>query len=408
MINKNGDYPKDIPSFERASPCMAKCSSLRRYYNTKNALIEVHKLLSKSYAISLRYLPEHPSDTMYSHRKIGNLAWSQHQTSLGRVTCEFLYESNCDIGYRFGPFCSIYEDILFSESSRFKKIKDFANFNLKLSDNAKVEHVFGKYKIIRKYGIDGGFKDNAKEEEVLSSPSYVIAGVVSYFKRLFLRSFSYLVLLVCNVTLSDTHYSTATQFGGVTLAAGITHGQEGRVLTDVAAYNPSTEANYIFALQQLQSVNFSLLAELKSNKDASVETIMKIPRLEESLAERLGLTGSQPHVDQLMVPIHHSADQHVVGASALSLSLDVSSSRVWRIKENITHHRSALRDIFVPLSEPLSITDLTCTKGTSEVMPVATVITTALSVTSASASLIYPISTDDYEVAPTGQEGVGA
>ncbi|GJS86203.1 hypothetical protein Tco_0752744, partial [Tanacetum coccineum] len=44
------------------------------------------------------------------------------------------------------------------------------------------------------------------------------------------------------------------------LAARITHGQEGRVLTDVAAYNPSTEADYIFALQQLQSVNFSLLA----------------------------------------------------------------------------------------------------------------------------------------------------
>ncbi|GJY87738.1 hypothetical protein Tco_0502366 [Tanacetum coccineum] len=35
------------------------------------------------------------------------------------------------------------------------------------------------------------------------------------------------------------------------LAAGITHGQEGRVLTDVAAYNPSTEADYISALQQL-------------------------------------------------------------------------------------------------------------------------------------------------------------
>ncbi|GKB43773.1 hypothetical protein Tco_0888715, partial [Tanacetum coccineum] len=192
-------------------------------------------------------------------------------------------------------------------------------------------------------------------------------------------------------------------------AAGITHGQEGRVLTDVAAYNPSAEAEYISALQQLQSVNFSFLAELKSNKDASVETIMKILRLEESLAERLGLTGSQPHVDQLMVPIHHSPDQHVVGASALSLSLDVSSSRVRRIKDNIAHHRSALRDVFVPLSDPLSITDLTGTEGTFEVMPVTTVITTALSVTSASASLIYPISTDDYEVAPAaGQEDVGA
>ncbi|GJS83073.1 hypothetical protein Tco_0749614, partial [Tanacetum coccineum] len=192
------------------------------------------------------------------------------------------------------------------------------------------------------------------------------------------------------------------------LAAGITHGQEGMVLTDVAAYNPSMEADYFSALQQLQRVNFSLLAELKSNKDASVETIMKILRLEESLAERLGLTRLQPHVDQLMVPIHHSPDQHVVSASTLSLSLDVSSSRVQRIKENIAHHRSALHDVFVHLSKPLTITALTGMEGTSEVMPVTTAITTALYITSASVSLIYPISMDDYEVVPVaGQEGVG-
>nr|GFC44499.1 hypothetical protein [Tanacetum cinerariifolium] len=81
------------------------------------------------------------------------------------------------------------------------------------------------------------------------------------------------------------------------LSVEITHGTEGRALTDVAAYNPSAEADYIFALQQIQIVNFSLLAELRSNKDASVDTLMNILRLEETLAERLGLTESQPHVD---------------------------------------------------------------------------------------------------------------
>ncbi|GJS59119.1 RNA-directed DNA polymerase, eukaryota [Tanacetum coccineum] len=35
------------------------------------------------------------------------------------------------------------------------------------------------------------------------------------------------------------------------LSAGITHGKEGRVLADVAAYNPSAEFDYISALQQL-------------------------------------------------------------------------------------------------------------------------------------------------------------
>nr|GEW15409.1 hypothetical protein [Tanacetum cinerariifolium] len=112
------------------------------------------------------------------------------------------------------------------------------------------------------------------------------------------------------------------------LSTGITHGAEGRVLTDVVTYNPSVEAKYLSALQHLQSVNFSLIPELKSNKYASIDTIMNLLRLEDSLAEKLGLTESQPNVNQLMVPIHHSLDQRVVGAFALSLSLDVSSSRV--------------------------------------------------------------------------------
>ncbi|GKB57861.1 hypothetical protein Tco_0914047 [Tanacetum coccineum] len=139
------------------------------------------------------------------------------------------------------------------------------------------------------------------------------------------------------------------------LFAGITHGAEGRKLADVAAYNPSAEDDYLSALQRLQSVNFSLIAELRANKDASVDTIMNLLRLEDTLTERLGLTESQPHVSQLMVLIHHSLDQRVIGASALSLSLDVSSSRVQKIKENIARHVSALRGVFVPLAEPLSV-----------------------------------------------------
>ncbi|GJW76053.1 hypothetical protein Tco_0137735 [Tanacetum coccineum] len=71
------------------------------------------------------------------------------------------------------------------------------------------------------------------------------------------------------------------------LAARITYGQEGRVLTDVATFIPSTESDYIFALQDLQSVNFSLLADLKSNKDASLESLMDILRLDETLTKRL-------------------------------------------------------------------------------------------------------------------------
>ncbi|GJU79668.1 hypothetical protein Tco_1282033, partial [Tanacetum coccineum] len=120
------------------------------------------------------------------------------------------------------------------------------------------------------------------------------------------------------------------------LSAGITHCTEGRALTDVAVYNPSAEADYMSALQRLQSVNFSLIAELRSNKDASIETVMNLLRLEDTLAERLGLA---------------------------------ESSQVWKIKENIANHMLALCDVFVPLSEPLSVTALTGMEGIFDVMP---------------------------------------
>nr|GEY65466.1 nonaspanin [Tanacetum cinerariifolium] len=186
------------------------------------------------------------------------------------------------------------------------------------------------------------------------------------------------------------------------LSAGITHGAKGRKLADVAAYNPFAKFDYLSALQRLQNVNFSLITELKSNKDASVDTIMNLLRLDDTLTERLSLTESQPHADQLMVPIHHSPDQRVVGASALSISLDVSHSLLRRIRENIANHVSALRGVFVPLSEPLFAATLEGTKGTSGSAYNAT---TALSVTFVFASTISPISTDDYKVAHAdGQE----
>ncbi|GJY03020.1 hypothetical protein Tco_0361172 [Tanacetum coccineum] len=179
------------------------------------------------------------------------------------------------------------------------------------------------------------------------------------------------------------------------LSTGITHGKEGRVLTDVAAHNPSAEVDYIAALQRLQNVNFPLLGELKSSKDASIEAVMNILRLEDPLAEKLGLNELQPHVDQLMVPIHHSPDKVVIGATALSLALDVSSIRVRKIKENITNQRSVLHDVFVPLSEPLSAAVLTGTEGTSNTVPATADTTTTLSTTFAYSSTIDPISVDD-------------
>ncbi|GKG64505.1 hypothetical protein Tco_0661545, partial [Tanacetum coccineum] len=65
----------------------------------------------------------------------------------------------------------------------------------------------------------------------------------------------------------------------VGLMTGIEHGKQGGRLEDLVAYNPSAEKDYDSALRELHAVEFSLLADLKSNKDASTETVMNLLRL---------------------------------------------------------------------------------------------------------------------------------
>ncbi|GKB01378.1 hypothetical protein Tco_0829422 [Tanacetum coccineum] len=64
------------------------------------------------------------------------------------------------------------------------------------------------------------------------------------------------------------------------LAAGIEHGKAGRALSDVAAYKPSTDADYVSAVNALRDVDFSLLTLLASQKDASIANIMDSLHLE--------------------------------------------------------------------------------------------------------------------------------
>nr|GEU39348.1 hypothetical protein [Tanacetum cinerariifolium] len=142
------------------------------------------------------------------------------------------------------------------------------------------------------------------------------------------------------------------------LSTRITHGKEGRVLIDVAPYNPSAEVDYISALQQLHNVIFPLLAELKSNKNASIETVMDILYLEGPLVDKLGLDELQPNVDQLMVPIHQSPNKVIIGVSL-------------------------------------------CMEGTSSIMSIADNTTTALSIILGSASTVPLITIEDYEVIGT-------
>nr|GEX46519.1 hypothetical protein [Tanacetum cinerariifolium] len=137
--------------------------------------------------------------------------------------------------------------------------------------------------------------------------------------------------------------------------------REGRSLTDVAAYNPSVEANFNYTLQELRELDYPLLAELKSHKDASVEDIMNLLRLEGPLADAPGMGDLQPNVEQLKVPIHISKEQ-------------------------------------TPLSKPLSVQNLIGEASTSTNVPAATVTITILSTTFTSASSVPSITINDYEI----------
>ncbi|GJZ72011.1 hypothetical protein Tco_0635862 [Tanacetum coccineum] len=137
------------------------------------------------------------------------------------------------------------------------------------------------------------------------------------------------------------------------LAAGIAHGKKGTVLTDVAAHNPSAEVDYVSALQQLQPLNFPLLAELKSNKDASVKTVMDILHLEGPLLEKARLNELQPNVDPADVPIHQLTEQVVIGVLTLVLAW---MFRVPGSRKSGKHYKSKINSLgffltvgFVPI-----------------------------------------------------------
>ncbi|GJU26601.1 hypothetical protein Tco_1165222 [Tanacetum coccineum] len=138
------------------------------------------------------------------------------------------------------------------------------------------------------------------------------------------------------------------------LAAGIEHGQAGRCLTDLEAYIPSAEADFNSAIRDLRDLNFPLLQELSNKKDASTWDIMDLLRLDDAVAETLGMTDLQPDVSQLMVPVHHKQDRVVIGSQALSVALDICRGRVEKMERNLVERLPFLKDVFVSIDDPLS------------------------------------------------------
>ncbi|GKB43921.1 hypothetical protein Tco_0888863 [Tanacetum coccineum] len=68
--------------------------------------------------------------------------------------------------------------------------------------------------------------------------------------------------------------------------------------------NVAAEADYNSALQRLRGVDFPLLSELSSHKNASVEDIMNLLRLEGPLADAPEMSDLQLNIDHLMLLVH--------------------------------------------------------------------------------------------------------
>ncbi|GJU23767.1 hypothetical protein Tco_1157109 [Tanacetum coccineum] len=138
------------------------------------------------------------------------------------------------------------------------------------------------------------------------------------------------------------------------LAAGIEHGRAGRCLTDLEAYIPSAEDDFNSTICELCDLNFPLLQELSSKKDASTWDIMDLLRLDDTVAETLGMTDLQPDADQLMVPVHHKRDRVIIGSQALSVALNVCRGRVEKMERNLIERLPFLKDVFASIEDPLT------------------------------------------------------
>nr|GEV66996.1 hypothetical protein [Tanacetum cinerariifolium] len=163
------------------------------------------------------------------------------------------------------------------------------------------------------------------------------------------------------------------------LAASIDHGKAGRGFADVAAYDPFVKANFVSAVNALRAIDFPLLAQLASQKDASITDIMGSLNLEGPAAETPKAGQLQPSSEQLMLLIHRLEDQMVIGDISLSFSLDVVHSRVKRIRGYAAFQRLSIFEAMIPLIEPLSSENLIGESSISRAPATAT--TTALSTT---------------------------
>nr|GEU99568.1 hypothetical protein [Tanacetum cinerariifolium] len=147
------------------------------------------------------------------------------------------------------------------------------------------------------------------------------------------------------------------------LKAGVDHGKDERDLSMIEAYDPSTEAKYIDAVNTLCTMDFPFLSILKSKKDACMADLMDSLRLE-GLAEIPGAKELLP------------------------------------VKGEIMEKRLSLTDVMISLVEPLSSKSLIGEASTSAISATVGPITT-LSKTFAFFCIVPTLSVYDYQVLDT-------
>ncbi|GJX92471.1 hypothetical protein Tco_0345797 [Tanacetum coccineum] len=131
----------------------------------------------------------------------------------------------------------------------------------------------------------------------------------------------------------------------------LTHGMK---LLMAKSYNPSAEADFNSVVHDLRGLDFSLLQELFAKKDASTWDVMDLLRLDDAVAEVLGMTDLQPDAGQLMVPVHHKQDKVVIGSQALFVALETYHRRVQKMERNLVERLPLLRYVFVSIDHPVS------------------------------------------------------
>ncbi|GJZ37774.1 hypothetical protein Tco_0583965 [Tanacetum coccineum] len=153
------------------------------------------------------------------------------------------------------------------------------------------------------------------------------------------------------------------------LVACIDHEKAGRGLADVASYDPSVEARYVSVVLAFRDLDFNLLPQLESQKDASIADIMNSLCLDGPSVETPEVSRLQPAYEQLLLPIHQKEDNVVVGETPLSDSLNVVHVHVQRLKEGALSYRLSISDTMGALVDPLSYKNLIVTAANVSSIP---------------------------------------